>query len=154
TCTIAGRLDKAPSTETLMRSLPPWRAAFLLITATALAATSVSETKAEDAGQRASVRLAQAATGDPNASRVPEQDQPRAEVLTRGFAAARRDIESVLTALRKAREESAQTKGALENADAELQSARQQEREQAGRLEQELATARRDLATQTALAGK
>jgi chromosome segregation ATPase len=154
TRTIAGRLDKAPPAEKLMNSLPPWRAAFLLFTATVLAATSVSETKAESAGHRGSVRLAQATNGTPNASQgVPEQEQSRADALTRGLAATRRDIESVLTALRKAREEAAQIKGASENDDTELRNAHQ-ERERADRLEQELAAARRDVETQTARAAK
>jgi hypothetical protein len=59
--TIAARLDKAPSTEKLISSLPPRRAAVLLVAATVLAATLVSETKAEYAGHRAAVRLASVA---------------------------------------------------------------------------------------------
>jgi hypothetical protein len=153
TRTGAGRLDKAPSTEKLMSSVPPRRAAFLLITATVLAAASVPETKAESARHRESVRIAQATTSDPKASQG-AQEQPRADVLARGLAATRREIESVLTALRKAREESAPIKEASETEDAELRNALQQERERAGRLEQELAAARSDLVTQTALAGK
>src|SRR5262249_35272604 len=94
---IAEGAENALLAKKLMSSLPPRRAASLLITATVLIATSVSEAQAEYVEPGTSVYLAQATTSDPGASQVaPEQEQHRTEVLVRGLATARRDLESVL----------------------------------------------------------
>src|SRR5690242_16665418 len=165
---IARGVDKPVLADKPMRSQPPRRAASLLIAATVLAATPVSKTQAEYVEPRASVRLAQATTSDPAASQgAIEQEQHRADTLVRGLAGARRDIESVLTLLSKAREESARIKASENEAaetdqlkqgakgePAELGKLLQQERERAGQLEQTLAAARRDVETQIALAAK
>src|SRR5215468_8681944 len=146
---IAEGADNALLAKRLMSSPPPRRAASLLVTATVLIATSVSAAQAEYVEPGPSVHLAQATTSDPGGSQgAPEQESHRAEVLVRGLAAARSDLESVLSLLRKARDESARIKGASENEDVELREALQQERELVGRLEQELAAARRDVETQ------
>ena len=139
----------------LMGPLPLQRVASLLIAATVLVGISASQTLAENAGPRVPVQLAQAPAGDPGTSQgVPERELYRTETMARGLAAARRDLESVLTLLGKARDESTRTRGTSENEDAQQQEALQQERERAGRLEQALAVAQRDVETQTALAAK
>src|SRR5262245_53622176 len=91
TCGIARRLEKVLLTEKLTSFLRSHRAASLVIAATVLAATSVSETQAEHVEARASVQLAQAAASDPDASQgVPEQELYRTEMTVRGLAAAQR----------------------------------------------------------------
>ena len=155
TCGIARRLDMALPARKLMGPLPLQRVASLLIAATVLVGTSASQTLAENAGPRAPVQLAQAPTSDPGTSQgVPERELYRTETMARGLAAARRDLESVLTLLGKARDESTRTGGTSENEDAQQQEALQQERERAGRLEQALAVAQRDVEMQTGLAAK
>ena len=81
------------------------------------------------------------------------QEHDRAEQLEQDLAAARRDVETQ-TALAKASEEASRLKQASESSEAALQKALQQGRERSARLEQDLAAARRDVETQTALVAK
>src|SRR5260370_200973 len=71
-----------------------------------------------------------------------------------GGGAARGDVEGQAGLAAKASDESAQLKQAAESGSAELRKSLQQERERAERLAQDLAAARRDVETQTALAAK
>jgi hypothetical protein len=81
------------------------------------------------------------------------QESDRAEQLEQDLAAARREVETQ-TALAKASEEAARLKQASGSSEAELQKSLQQGRERSVRLEQDLAAARREVETQTALAAK
>ncbi|GIQ77020.1 hypothetical protein [Bradyrhizobium sp. RD5-C2] len=82
-----------------------------------------------------------------------EQQRERAEMLEQDLAAARRDV-AVQTALAsKAVEDAARVKQAVQGGEGG-QDALQQVRERATRLEQDLAAARRDVETQTALAAR
>jgi hypothetical protein len=83
-----------------------------------------------------------------------QQERERAERLERDLATARRDVETQTALAAKASDESTQLKQAAESGTAELQKSLQQERERAERLERDLATARREVETQTALAAK
>src|SRR6185437_14289076 len=80
--------------------------------------------------------------------------QERASQLEQDLAAARRDVETQTALAEKASVEATKLKQAGESGAAELQKSLQQERERAGRLEQDLAAARRDVETQTALTAK
>jgi hypothetical protein len=82
------------------------------------------------------------------------QEHDRAERLEQDLAAARRYVETQTALTAKTVEEIARVKQAAQSGAAELQNSLQQEREWAERLEQDLATARRDLETQAALAAK
>lgn len=82
------------------------------------------------------------------------QEHDRAERLEQGLAAARHDVETQTALTAKAVEETARVKQAAQSGATELQKSMQQERERAERLAQDLAAARRDLETQTALAAK
>ncbi|MBR1299011.1 hypothetical protein [Bradyrhizobium sp. AUGA SZCCT0042] len=83
-----------------------------------------------------------------------QQERERSARLEQELAAARRDVEIQTALATKAGEETSRLKAAGESGAAELQKSRQQERERSARLEQELAAARRDVETQTALATK
>ncbi|CAN7712069.1 hypothetical protein LJR220_007018 [Bradyrhizobium sp. LjRoot220] len=83
-----------------------------------------------------------------------QQERERSARLEQELAAARRDVETQTALATKAGEETSRLKAAGESGAAELQKSRQQERERSARLEQELAAARRDVETQTALAAK
>ncbi|MGY8684684.1 hypothetical protein Q2941_44080, partial [Bradyrhizobium sp. UFLA05-153] len=89
-----------------------------------------------------------------------EQEHDRAEWLMQGLDAARREVETQKALAAKAVEEASRLKEASrlnqagESGAAELQASLQQERERSVRLEQDLAAARRDVETQTALATK
>jgi len=74
--------------------------------------------------------------------------------LEQDLAAARRDVEAQGALATKAGEEASRLKQAGESGAAELQKSLQQERERSALLEQDLAIARRDVETQTALAAK
>jgi hypothetical protein len=77
-----------------------------------------------------------------------------AERLAQDLAVARRDVETKTALAAKATDEASQAKQAAESSAAELRKSLQQEQERGGRLEQDLATARRDVGTQTALVAK
>jgi hypothetical protein len=83
-----------------------------------------------------------------------QQEQERGGHLERDLAAARRDVETQTALAAKATDDAGQAKQAADSSAAELRKSLQQEQERAGRLEQDLAAARRDFETQTALASK
>jgi septal ring factor EnvC (AmiA/AmiB activator) len=83
-----------------------------------------------------------------------QQERDRVGRLEQDLAAARRDVETRTAMVIRASAIAAQAKQAAESGAGELQKSLQQERDRAGRLEQELAAARRDVETQTALAAK
>ena len=83
-----------------------------------------------------------------------QQERERAERLEQDLAAARRDVETQMALAAKANDDATQSKQTAESGAAGLTSSLQQERERAERLEQDLAAARRDVETQTALAAK
>ncbi|WP_439392936.1 hypothetical protein ACRQ5Q_27090 [Bradyrhizobium sp. PMVTL-01] len=83
-----------------------------------------------------------------------QEERKRSARLEQDLAAARRDVETQTALAAKAGEETSRLKQAGENGPAELQTSLQQERERSARLEQDLAVARRDVETQTALAAK
>jgi hypothetical protein len=106
-------------------------------------------------GRDPPVQLAQTRASDrEELQQTLEQEHHRAEMLVRELGIARHDVELLLTVLNKARDESARVKQAAESETAELRKSPQQERERAERLAQDLAAARRDVETQTALAAK
>jgi chromosome segregation ATPase len=81
-----------------------------------------------------------------------QRDQ--AQRLERDLATARRDVEPQTALAGKASAEATRLKQAAESGTSELRKSLQQERERAERLAQDLAAARRDVETQTALAAK
>jgi hypothetical protein len=83
-----------------------------------------------------------------------QQEQERAGRLKQDLAAARRDVETQTALAAKATDDAGQAKQAADSSATELRKSLQQERERAGRLEQDLAAGRRDVETQTALAAK
>ncbi|MHC2338442.1 hypothetical protein [Bradyrhizobium sp. USDA 4454] len=83
-----------------------------------------------------------------------EKERERAARLEKDLAAARHDVETQTTLAAKAGDEAARLKKASESGAADLQMSLGQERERAARLEKDLAAARRDVETQTALAIK
>jgi hypothetical protein len=83
-----------------------------------------------------------------------QQQRERSTRLEQDLAAARREAETQTALAAKAAEEAAQLKQATGSSEAELQKSLQQQRERFARLEQDLAAARRDAETQTALAAK
>ncbi|WP_453949519.1 hypothetical protein [Bradyrhizobium sp. USDA 377] len=109
---------------------------------------------ATKAGEEAS-RLKQA--GESSAAELQtslQEERERSARLEQDLAAARRDVETQTALAAKAGEETSRLKQAGESGAAELQTSLQEERERSARLEQDLAAARRDLETQTALATK
>src|SRR5439155_1208946 len=78
----------------------------------------------------------------------------RSARLEQDLAAARREVETQTALAAKASEEASRLKQARERSGAELQKSLQQGRERSARLEQDLAAARREVETQTALAAK
>ncbi|WXC78642.1 hypothetical protein WDK88_35530 [Bradyrhizobium septentrionale] len=103
-------------------------------------------------GERLSCELSSARLDIGLLQRI-EYERGRAEGLEQQLAAARRDVETQAALATKAVEDAARVKQAAPGG-AELQNALQQARERAGKLEQDLAAARRDVETQTALATK
>jgi septal ring factor EnvC (AmiA/AmiB activator) len=83
-----------------------------------------------------------------------QRERERAERLEQDLAVARRDVETQTALAAKANDDATQLKQTAESGAAELKESLQQERERAGRLEQDLAAARRDVETQTALAAR
>ena len=86
-----------------------------------------------------------------------QQERERAGRLESELAGARRDLDSEAALAAKAGEEVSRLKDLKETSEssvAELQQSLQQERERAGRLENELVAARHDLETQTVLLAK
>jgi hypothetical protein len=83
-----------------------------------------------------------------------QQEWERAGRLERDLAAARRDVETQTALAAKATDDAGQAKQSADADAVELRKSLQREQERAGRLEQDLAAARRDVETQTALASK
>jgi DNA-binding ferritin-like protein (Dps family) len=83
-----------------------------------------------------------------------QQERNRAEVLAQSLATAQREIDKHTALASKAGDDAAQTKQAAESTTAELRQSLQQERDRAEELAQELATARREIETHTALGSK
>ncbi|MHC2576688.1 hypothetical protein ACVI1J_001598 [Bradyrhizobium diazoefficiens] len=89
-----------------------------------------------------------------------EQERDRADWLAQDLDAARREVETQKALVAKAVEEASRLKEASrpnragESGPAELQASLQEERERTARLERDLAAARHDAETQTALATK
>ncbi|WP_143202004.1 hypothetical protein [Bradyrhizobium sp. NAS96.2] len=83
-----------------------------------------------------------------------EQERERAAKLEQDLAAARRDVETQTALAVKASDETAQLKKASQSGAADVQKSLEQEQKRAAKLEQDLAAARRDVETQTALAAK
>ncbi|MDH2386114.1 hypothetical protein [Bradyrhizobium sp. CER78] len=83
-----------------------------------------------------------------------EQEQKRAAKLEQELAAARRDVETQTALAVKASDETAQLKKASQSGAVDVQKSLAQEHERAAKLEKDLAAARRDVETQTALAAK
>ncbi|MBR1132219.1 hypothetical protein [Bradyrhizobium iriomotense] len=83
-----------------------------------------------------------------------QEERERSARLEQDLAAARRDVETQTALATKAGEETSRLKQAGESGAAELQTSLQEERERSARLEHDLAAARRDVETQTALAAK
>ncbi|WP_246756884.1 hypothetical protein [Bradyrhizobium neotropicale] len=86
--------------------------------------------------------------------KILQQERERAERLEQDLAAARRDVETQTALAAKASEEASRLKQAGESSAAELHRSLQEERGRVERLEQDLAAARRDVETRTALAAK
>ncbi|WP_420968117.1 hypothetical protein [Bradyrhizobium sp. B120] len=82
------------------------------------------------------------------------QERERAARLEKELTAARRDVETQSALAAKASDEAAKLKAASQSGAADLQKSLGQERDRAARLEKDLAAARRDVETQTALAAK
>ena len=83
-----------------------------------------------------------------------QQERERSVRLEQDLAAARREVETQTALATKANEQVSQLKGASERSGVEQQTSLQQERERSARLEQDLAAARREVETQTALAAE
>jgi hypothetical protein len=83
-----------------------------------------------------------------------QQERDRASALERDLATARRDVETQAALAAKAGDETKQVKTTAEAGSADLRKSLQQERDRVSALERELATARRDAETQTALAAR
>jgi hypothetical protein len=83
-----------------------------------------------------------------------QQERDRASALERDLATARRDVETQTALAVKAGDETKQVKTTADAGSADLRKSLQQERDRASALERDLATARRNVETQTALAAK
>jgi len=99
-------------------------------------------------------QYAAAETGTDDLQRSLQQERERAGRLEQDLAAARRDVETQTALAAKATDDASQMKQAADYSAAELRKSLQQDQERASRLEADLAAARRDVETQTALATK
>ncbi|WGS21013.1 hypothetical protein [Bradyrhizobium sp. ISRA463] len=114
-------------------------------TQTALAAKARAEaTELKQAGEGGTV--------EPQKSQRKESE--RVARLEQDLAAARREVETQAALAAKAYAQATEVKQAGESGTAELKKSLQKESERAGQLEQDLAAARREVETQTALAVK
>jgi hypothetical protein len=112
--------------------------------------TALAAKANEDATQLKQV----AESGSAELKRPLQKEHDRAEALAQDLSMARAQIYAYEAQARKASDQGADLKQAAESGAADLQKSLQQERQRAGRLEQDLAAARRDVETQTALAAK
>src|SRR6185437_13375407 len=114
-------------------------------TQTALAArASDDDAKVKQAAETGAVELQKSL----------QQERARAERVEKELAATKRDVETQTALAARASDDAAKVKQAAETGAVELQKSLQQEREHAEQLEKDLATAKRDVETQTALAAK
>ena len=109
---------------------------------------------AAKAGEEASQAKQAGESGAAERQRFLQQERERSARLEQDVEAARRDVETQTALAAKAGEEASQAKQAGESGAAELQRSLQRERERSARLEQDVAAARRDVETQSALAAK
>jgi hypothetical protein len=111
--------------------------------------TALAAKAKEDAGQ-----LQVADSGAAELRKSLQQERERTSLLEQDLAAARNDVETQTALAAKATDDATQVKQAADSNAAALRKSLQQEQERAGRLEQDLAAARRDLEAQMALASK
>jgi hypothetical protein len=83
-----------------------------------------------------------------------QQERDRTSKLEQDLADARRDVKTQTALAAKTADEASQLKKTADDGTADLQKSLQQERDRASKLDQDLADARRDVETQTALAAK
>lgn len=110
------------------------------------------EAQARKAGEEAAELRQAAESGAASVHKATPDERERLVRLEQDLAAARRDVETQTALAAKASEETARLKRERESGAVELQNSLQAAR--ADRLEQDLAAARRDVATRTALATK
>jgi len=108
---------------------------------------------ARKAGEEAAQLKQNAEAGSAQLRQSLQQERDKAAALEQELSNARAAIYANDAQMRQASDRAAELREAGETA-AELKQSLQQERERAGRLEQDLAAARHDLETQTALASK
>jgi hypothetical protein len=100
-------------------------------------------------------QLKQAAEqGSAELKRSLQKEHERAETLAKDLSMAHTAIYAYEAQVRKASDQAADSQQASENGAASLREPLQREQERAGRLEQDLAAARRDVETQTALVAR
>jgi hypothetical protein len=109
---------------------------------------------AAKAGAEASQQQKTADAGSADLRKSLQQEQDRASRLEQDLATARRDVETQTALAAKAGAEASQPKKTADAGAADLRKSLQQEHDRASQLEQDLATARRDVETQTALVAK
>ncbi|PAY10214.1 hypothetical protein CK489_06655 [Bradyrhizobium sp. UFLA03-84] len=109
---------------------------------------------AAKAGDEAARLKAASQSGATDLQKSLAQEHERAAGLEKDLAAARRDVETQTALAAKAGDEAARLKAASQSGAADLQKSLAQEHERAAGLEKDLAAARRDVETQTALAAK
>lgn len=106
------------------------------------------------ANEEANQAKAQAEKNAAEPTKSFQQERERAEQLEKDLGDARRDVATQMALVSKAHEEADQAKRSAENAATGLRTSLQREGERAGQLEKDLAAARRDVETQTALVSK
>ena len=112
------------------------------------------EAQARKAGDQAADLKQATESGAVELRKSLQQERERAARLEQDLAAARRDVETQTAQVAKVTTEATELKQAAKSGVVQQQKSLQQERERAARLEQDLAAARRDVETQTALAAK
>jgi hypothetical protein len=112
------------------------------------------EAQVRKAGDEAAELRQAAANGALALSKSAQDERQRSARLEEELAGARRDVEIQTVLAAKASEEASRLKQMGESGAAERQNSQQQKRERSARLEQDLAAARRDVETQSALATK
>jgi hypothetical protein len=109
---------------------------------------------ASKANERASQLTQVADQGSVELQRSLQKEQERAEALAKEISMAHTAVYACEAQARKASDQTASSQQAGENGAAALRKSLQQEQERAGRLQQDLTAAQRDLETQTVLAAK
>jgi septal ring factor EnvC (AmiA/AmiB activator) len=154
---LASRLSAVQENTTLILRNNAELAERLKTTQTQIAqdnALVAEQLKATKAGTEASQLKKTADAGSADLRKSLQQERDRAGRLEQDLAAARRDVETQTALATKAGTEASQLKKTADAGVADLQKSLQQERDRASRLEQDLAAARRDVETQTALVAK